>query len=217
MEKFELELLDPLFYNSSLDSGAAGSNTTEPWIGDLALDYSINFALGLKKTKFQYTSHKPNYSEIKNFGFITSIGYPETRIKKTRIYDFATSFISDGYVNAGIVTKSQRAPFRNWIKRQGLEPGNKFYFYTFYNNDNIKLPNSFTIRLGNMKSCLCSCHKIPVLENDKLWMNLYTTNLINEIEPNSFDKSFIYYFSDRYIIKTEETPEHWKSILKEYW
>lgn len=199
MEKFEVELLDPLFYNSSLDSGAAGSTITFPWLGDLALDYAINFSLNLNNSTFKYNSHKPDYSEIKNFGFVASVGYSVSNVNKTRVYDFATSFISDGYIDSKTMEKVKRAPFRNWIKRQGISPGTKFYFYILKNR-NINFPSKFSIRLGNMKSCIASVKKIETEANDKLWINLYTLNLIREVDTNNIHSSNIEYYSERYII-----------------
>lgn len=216
MDKFEIELLDPLFYNSTLDSGAAGANTTYPWIGDIALDYAINSALGIIKTQFKYKSHKPNYQEIKQFGFIASMGYPETNPKKTRVYDFATSFISDGYVDAKVLTKVGRSPFRNWIKRQGLAPGSKFYFYILYADESIKFPDTFTIRLGNMKSCIAVCKRIQPSSQDSIWVNLFSVNLFNKVNIDSVNKGNIQYFSARYVIKTNTSIDQWKSMLPGY-
>lgn len=218
MEKYEIELLSPLFYNSSPDSGASGASVTYDWIGDLALDYAINFSRGIYKTKFKYNSHKPDYSEIRNFNFITSIAYSNNNVNKTRIYDCATSFLSDGYFPAKIINKSERSPFRNWIKRQGLEPGNKFYFYVLSKNK-MELPDNLTIRLGNMKSCLAICRRCKRTEknkSDKLWINLFTAKIINHIEPEDFGINNITYFSDRYVIKKGVDPDFWRELINGY-
>lgn len=216
MEKYEVELLTPLFYNSSLDSGAAGSNVTFDWIGDLAIDYAINFALDQKKIIFKYTSHKPDYSEIKDFNFISSIAYSKINVKKTRVYDFATSFISDGYLPVKVMEKSGRSPFRNWIKRQGLEPGNKFYFYILA-RDNKKLPEVFTIRLGNMKSCIAVCRHITGNKTDTLWANLFTLNIVSSrFNIDDIGINNVTYISDRYVIKKDMDVQLWSKLFDNY-
>lgn len=215
MEKYEIELLSPLFYNSSLDSGAAGSNVTYGWVGDISIDYSINFALGKRQTKFGYNSHKPDYSEIRDFNFISSVAYSPVNVKKTRIYDFATSFISDGYMPDKIIEKSGRSPFRNWIKRQGIEPGNKFYFYILSRNGE-KLPEIFTIRLGNMKSCIGVCRHVEQKKSDTVWINLFTTNIIKNLNTNDIEMDNITYVSDSYVIKKDVDKYTWKNLLNSY-
>jgi len=220
MEKYEVELLSPLFYNSSLDSGAAGANVTFDWIGDIAIDYAINFSLSNKKIVFKYNSHKPDYNKIKDFDFISSIAYSMNNVKKTRVYDFATSFISDGYIDSKVMEKSNRSPFRNWIKRQGLEPGNKFYFYVL-SKGNKKLPEVFTIRLGNMKICIGVCRRIDQNNNknksDTLWINLFTTNLLsNKLNIDDIGMDNITYVSDRYVIKKNVDSETWRKLFDDY-
>ena len=214
MEKYELEILDPLFYNSSIDSGAAGATVTYEWIGDIALSYSIISSLGYNKDiTFKYNSHTPDYNEIRDFKFITSVAAPENIVKKTRTYDFATSFISDGYNPIFLMEKLNRSPFRNWIKKQGLLPGNKFYFYAAF-KDNFNFPDKFTVRLGNMKSSIASVKKIEKSNNDLIWANLFTLKVLG-IEPN-LDFDDIEYISDEYIIKRWVNPKIWKCMLKEY-
>ena len=199
-----------------MDSGAAGANTTFPWIGDIALDYALNFTYGIHKTEFKYNSHKPNYREITKFGFVSSMAYSESIPQKTRVYDFATSFVSDGYMDAKILTKVARSPFRNWIKRQGLAPGNKFYFYVLYNNENIKFPDIFTIRLGNMKSCIATCKRVQPSFKEYISVNLFSINLFKKIDIKSIDNGNIQYFSDRYIVKVDIPIDLWKSMLPGY-
>lgn len=214
MEKYELEILDPLFYNSSMDSGAAGATVTYEWIGDIALSYSIISSLGLNKNiTFKYNSHKPDYTEIRDFKFISSVAAPENMVKKTRTYDFATSFISDGYNQIFLMDKLNRSPFRNWIKKQGLLPGNKFYFYIVFKN-NFSLPDRFTIRLGNMKSSIASVKKIEKGNNDLIWINLFTLNVLGIKSNLDFDD--IEYASDEYVIKKWVEPKIWKCMLKDY-
>ena len=212
MYKYEIELLDTLFYNGSMDSGAAGATVTYEWIGDIALSYSIVNSLGLNKnTTFKYNSHTPDYSEITDFKFITSIAISENIVQKTQLYDFAASFISDGYYPASIFDKINRSPFRNWIKRQGLLPGNKFFFY-LVTIDNLVLPDKFTVRLGNMKSTIAAVKRIEESNKDLIWINLFTLKLLNiESNLNPEDIDFI---SDEYIIQKWVDPKKWEAMIK---
>lgn len=182
IEKYEIQLLDPLFYNSHPDSGAAGSSITSNFIGDIALSYSIVNALSLATPNFAYTSGEPNYKEILGFPIICTVGKPVYTNGEldtfTRVYDFATSFISEGYPQESALEKSGRTSFKQWIKRRGINPGNKFTTFVL-NRKSVKLPDLFTIRVGNMKSTLCLLTKEPIdLGTDTAWINLYTCGIL---------------------------------------
>ncbi|MEM0136729.1 MAG: hypothetical protein QXU18_16120, partial [Thermoplasmatales archaeon] len=96
LETFRVELLDSLYYNSFLDSGAAGATSTVPWIGDLALMYAISKSLGIGKlsSKLGFT---PHYDELAELPFVASMGHSLEVVKMLPVYDFATSFVSEGY------------------------------------------------------------------------------------------------------------------------
>lgn len=178
VKNYEMTLLSPLYYRSRIESGAAGATITSPWIGDIAMIYAINNTLGLKQVKFGYNSHKPDYSEIMDLGFKLSILEPASQIKFTKVFDIATSFISEGYPQGKAIADSARAPMRNWLKRQGLEPGNKFIFSLFVDDEKIKFPENFTVRIGNSKECLGEVREIENNHHREVTMNLYTLSLI---------------------------------------
>lgn len=182
MKAYSLELLSPLYFRSKIDSGAAGSTITNPWIGDIALLYAINNALSLKYLKFGYTSHTSNYEEIRELGTLSSVAMPTGDVSFTRVYDIATSFLSEGYPQGEAIQKSGNAPFRNWMKRQGIQPGNKFTFVTLSKNDNSSLPNRFTIRLGNSRETVAICTAINSGDIKKVTLNAYTLYLLLGIQ-----------------------------------
>ncbi|WP_393971564.1 type I-D CRISPR-associated protein Cas5/Csc1 [Oxyplasma meridianum] len=178
MKAYELNLLSPLYYRSRIESGAAGATTTSPWIGDLAMMYAINSSLGLEHIKFGYTSHKPNYGEIVKLGFLLSVLEPISPCKYTKVFDIATSFISEGYPQGKAIHDSSNAPMRNWMKRQGIEPGNRFSFFSFFSDNFRDLPSKFTVRLGNTRESLALVTEIPKNEMKKeLTLNLYSLSI----------------------------------------
>ncbi|MHB8396488.1 MAG: hypothetical protein ACYDAZ_06525 [Thermoplasmataceae archaeon] len=229
---YDLKLLSPLFYRTRQDSGAAGSNTTDPWIGDLAISYSINYSLGLSRIGFDYTGTKPHYEELLKLPYVTSVAYPTRDVAHTRVYDVATSFISQGYFNSKAFLKTGNAPMRNWLKRQGLLPGNEFKF-AIATRDRWIPPERFTIRLGNMKECLASC--IRSKEQDKeIIINMYTLKLIwskFRIASESFDEALvsgdtssygsdgqlhIEYVLPQYVLIRGVNIDKWLSLLNGY-
>lgn len=178
LETFSLELLDSLYYNSLLDSGASGTALTVPWIGDLALMYAVSKSLGIGNLS-RKLGHTPHYEEVADLPFVTSVGHSMSNVKMLPIYDFSTSFISEGYMNDQAFEDTKNAPFRNWIRKQGIAPGNVFYFSVAY-RDSFSLPDAFTIRLGNMRSCLARVLRLArVPDQYDVWGNLYTASLIS--------------------------------------
>ncbi len=185
MHYYNLKLLSPLFYRTRQDSGAAGANTTDPWVGDIAIAYAINSSLGLTRFAFDYLGNKPHYEELLSLPFLTSIASPVGDVKFTRVYDTATSFISQGYFNYPAFHKTENAPMRNWLKRQGLAPGNVFRFAVATRNGWVP-PDTFTIRLGNMKEGVAYCSKADPPDAD-ITVNLYTLKLLLSVRsPSTF-------------------------------
>jgi CRISPR type I-D-associated protein Csc1 len=227
---YEIRLLSPLFYATRPDSGSAGATTTDPWIGDLALMYAINSSLGLKSLHFKYTENTPFYNEVLDLPYITSVASPSLDVKYTRVYDTATSFISQGYFNKDAFDKSANAPMRNWLKRQGISPGNVFVFGIATNGEWLP-PEEFTVRLGNMKETLASCKRI---KNFSGWItvNLYTimlvlnrlgkdyngSQIVKALSPNDDGgQSLLEYIMPQYILVRSVVPEKWLSYLEGFY
>ncbi len=224
---YKIKLLSPLFFRTRQDSGAAGATTTDPWIGDLAIAYAINSSLGSYRVPFKYNSSKPDYSEVLRFPFMLSVAFPVSDIRYTRVYDTATSFISQGYYNKRAFDKTGNAPMRNWLKRQGIAPGNEFIFAMAVSED-WDPPLEFTIRLGNMKETLASCHMIDKIDGG-LTINLFTMILflnskgrnykIDEVAKNLSSsgedfQSMMEYVMPQYILLRNASPDKWLSYLE---
>jgi len=230
---YEIKLLSPLFYGTKPDSGAAGANTTGSWIGDLAVSYAINASLGiLKSLHFDYTGRgEPNYKELFDLPFITSVAMPLEDPSFTQVYDTATSFISQGYFNFRAFQKTGNAPMRNWLKKQGLSPGNRFSL-SIATKGGWEPPEKFTVRLGNMKETLAQLTRINRLSNE-ITINLYTlwlllnkrqgdsspniSKIIEKLSPFRDEyQSAIEYVMPQYILFRKVKSESWLSLLEEY-
>lgn len=172
MYPYKMTLLSPLFFRSKQDSGAAGATVTEPWVGDLALGFAINKALGLVHLPFKYTSNTPEYEELLNLCFITSVAMPKGDPKRTRLYDLSTSFMSEGFPRMKYIEDSARASMKTWLKRQGIEPGT-VYTFSMATRDGWVPPEQFTIRLGNMQETLALCQRVNEVP-ETLTVNLFT-------------------------------------------
>ncbi|MEM0134224.1 MAG: hypothetical protein QXU18_03220 [Thermoplasmatales archaeon] len=227
MYYYEAKLLSPLFYRTRPDSGAAGATTTDPWIGDLALAYAINASLGLSNISFKYNSSKPDYNEIIELPFFVSVALPLPGMRFTRVYDTATSFISQGYFNKKAFDKTGNAPMRNWLKRQGIAPGSKFQFAMAV-SDNWYPPQEFTVRLGNMKESLVLLKRVDSTRS-KISINLYTLMLflkhkninynIEELAKDIYSsdaeyQSMMEYVMPQYVILRNVQPEKWLSYIE---
>jgi CRISPR type I-D-associated protein Csc1 len=227
LETFRLELLDPLYYNSMVDSGAAGAVVTAQWIGDIALMYAINASIGLvnferlRHDKPSGSPHKPSYpEELSVLPLVTSVARPVTKVRMLPVYDFATSFISEGYFQYEAFERTKNAPFRNWIRKQGLSPGSIFEFKVAYKRK-IHLPDFFTVRLGNMRSCLAKVTKIQGDLENEVWGNLYTTRVVHgSLNTITFIKDLppgaIETFSSQYIIVKGISGSKWIEMITPY-
>ena len=225
---YELKLLSPLFYRTSPDSGASGATTTGPWVGDIALDYAINASLGVKRLPSRYSESKPDYTDLLELPFLSTMAVPKGSVNFTRVYDIATNFISQGFFDAKSFNKSANAPERNWLKRQGLAPKNTFTFAIVTEGDWMP-PNEFTVRLGNMKETLASCRKTD--KPERIDANLFTTTMvlnhlhkqqnpqeiIRKLYPGHNDyQSMMEYVMPQYIIMRDVDLNNWLECIERY-
>lgn len=215
MYSYKLTLLSPLFYRSRQDSGAAGATVTDPYIGDLALGFAINKALGLTHIPFKYTSNAPEYEDLLSLTFITSVATPVDDLKRTRIYDCATSFMSEGFPRVKLIKESGRTSMKTWIKRQGMEPGN-IYTFAMATRDGWSPPEQFTIRLGNMQETLALCQRMKEKSNT-LTANLFTLKFLfghEALKGLSYD--LLERPSQQYILIHGVDSEKWLHLVTPY-
>ncbi len=215
MYTYKLTLLSPLFYRSRQDSGAAGATVTDTWIGDLAICFAINKALGITHIPFKYTSNKPEYEDILDIPLITSIAIPNEEPKRTRLYDVATNFMSEGYPNMPAIENSARTSMKNWLKRQGIEPGTEYTFVMAV-RDNYVPPEKFTIRLGNMQETLAVCEKQPG-NNKSLTANLFTLkHVFGHESVKGLEYEMLERPAQQYVLAHGVDATKWLSLVSPY-
>ena len=221
LETFKLTLLDSLYYNSVLDSGAAGAVVSVHWVGDIAITYAICRSLSIGNLSSKITS-TPHYEELLDSLFIASVAHSIDTVKMLPIYDFSTSFMSEGYYDYVAFNATRNSPFRNWIRKQGIAAGNVFYFSIAYRN-HFSLPDSFSIRLGNMRSCIARVDKIKgdVLSDYDIWGNAYTADLIRKrwntgSDPISSPTSQREMLSSYYVVVKGLDQQAWGKLVSPF-
>ena len=119
---------------------------------------------------------------------------------------------------------------RNWLKRQGIAPGNIFSF-AMATAGGWSPPHEFTVRLGNMKETLASCTRIDTI-GGSISVNLYTlllvlshknknytsAELIKGLSSTSEDyQSTVEYVMPQYIILRNVVLEKWLSYIEGFY
>ncbi|AEH06113.1 type I-D CRISPR-associated protein Cas5/Csc1 [Methanothermococcus okinawensis] len=145
LKHYKITLLSPLFSYNRTEGGVA---STEPFIGDIALDYALNFNLAMKREYTYQMKDKPNYEEIKEFGFFWTIGRP-ILVEKTPIYARKTSEISDYMVRKNIIEKMGKGLFKNYFHIQGIKGGSIFEASLWINDKSINLPKKIHTKNRN--------------------------------------------------------------------
>lgn len=217
MYTYKLTLLSPLFYRSRQDSGAGGATVTDTWIGDLAICFAINRALGIAHIPFKYTSNKPEYENVLSIPIITSVAVPvpDLELKRTRLYDVATNFMSEGYPNMKAIKESARTSMKNWLKRQGIEPGTEYTFVVALRDDYI-LPKQFTIRLGNMQETLALCQRLPG-NMKSLTANLFTLkHVFGHDSLNGLEYVMLERPNQQYVLAHGVDASKWLTLVAPY-
>ncbi|WP_421077882.1 type I-D CRISPR-associated protein Cas5/Csc1 [Methanothermococcus sp. Ax23] len=176
LKHYKITLLSPLFSYNKTEGGVA---STEPFIGDIALDYALNFNLAKKREYTYQVKNKPNYEEIKEFGFFWTVGRP-IDVEKTRIYAKKTSEISDYMVRKNIIEQMGKGLFKNYFHIQGIKEGSTFEASLWMDDKSINLPERFTLRVGTGRECLLLLEEKDTNDNNnsELWLNLYTIKKI---------------------------------------
>ena len=215
MYPYKMTLLSPLFFRSKQDSGAAGATVTELWVGDLALGFAINKALGLVHLPFKYTSNTPEYEELLNLCFITSVAMPKGDPKRTRLYDLSTSFMSEGFPRMKYIEDSARASMKTWLKRQGIEPGT-VYTFSMATRDGWVPPEQFTIRLGNMQETLALCQRLPC-NVKSLTANLFTLkHVFGHESAKGLEYEMLERPAQQYVLAHGVDATKWLSLVSPY-
>ncbi len=207
IKHYKITLLSPLFYYNKTEGGVA---TTEPFIGDISLDYALNFVLA-KNPKYTYQiKNKPNYEEIKEFGYIWSVGRP-IEYERTLIFTRKTSEIADYMVRTDVIEEMGKSLFKNYFHIQGIKEGSIFEASLILFDD-ISLSERFTLRVGIGRECLLLFEEIDKPTKD-IWINLYTVKKIFNKDLNLRENQLIKFMLTHYIIGTGFTPKDLENIF----
>ncbi|MGI6322255.1 MAG: type I-D CRISPR-associated protein Cas5/Csc1 [Bacteroidales bacterium] len=168
----KLTLLNHLFYYTEVSGGSTSASATSSFIGDLALTYAFNRCLNENQTMYNFRL-KPEYGEIKNFGFYCTVAKPiEANVGKTENYIRNTLFNVDGFLDVDRVEKSGKSPFKNFRQVQGVKLGTEF-IALFISKENTELPS--TIRVGTGKETLVKVEEIDsAISDNDYWLNAFT-------------------------------------------
>lgn len=168
----KLTLLNHLFYYTEVSGGSTSASVTGSFIGDLALTYAFNRCLNENQTMYNFRL-KPEYAEIKNFGFYCTVAKPIAKnVEKTENYVRNTLFNVDGFIDVDRITKSGKSPFKNFRQVQGIKLGTEF-IALFISKEDIKLPS--TIRIGTGKETLVKVKEIDsIISDNDYWLNAFT-------------------------------------------
>jgi CRISPR type I-D-associated protein Csc1 len=159
-------LLSPLNYRTRPDSGAGGASVTGDFLGDIALNYAIEYAQRGGGSLWEgRIKTEPNYEhDMSIFEHRCTVGVPLDPVEMMPIEYQATSFVSEGYPSPRIYQYKKKAgkievknqsgssSLKGWMQRQALAPFNRFGLVIF--SHSAGLPSSFTIRMGNGRETL---------------------------------------------------------------
>ena len=213
LRHYKITLLSPLFCYNKTEGGVA---STEPFIGDIALDYALNFVLAKKREYTYQIKDKPNYEEIKEFGFVWTIGRP-IYYEKTPIFINTSSFICDGvygfrtYVRLKGPQKGNQPLYKDYRLVQGIKEGSVFEasLLTF---EDIKLPKTFTLRIGVGRECLLLFEEKKE-KPEEIWLNLYTIKKIFGKDVKLRESQMLRFVLSHYIIGTGFKVEDLEKIF----
>jgi CRISPR-associated protein Csc1 len=180
IKPIKLTLLNHLFYYTEVSGGSTSASITGSFIGDLALTYAFNKCLNENEIMYDFRN-KPEYSEIKDFGFYCTIAKPiKTNVSKTENYIRNTLFNADGFIDVERINKSGKSPFKNYRQVQGI-PLRTEFIALFLSKDKIELPD--TIRIGTGKETLVKVEGIDSTSKEDFWLNAYTLKTVfNNLE-----------------------------------
>lgn len=176
VKAIKLTLLNHLFYYTEVSGGSTSASVTGSFIGDLALTYAFNRCLNESQNAYEFRN-KPEYSEIKDFGFYCTVAKPiKTNVGKTENYIRNTLFNVDGFIDVDRIVKSGKSPFKNFRQVQGVKLGTEF-IALFLSKEQTELPA--TIRIGTGKETLVKVEEIdPKIAANDYWLNAYTLKVV---------------------------------------
>lgn len=177
-----LTLLNHLFYYTEVSGGSTSASVTGDFIGDLALTYAFKKALRSDNNYYRFLQ-KPEYEEMKEFGFYCSVARPLTRSHKTEAYIQSTAFNTDGIlamtpgVSGSQYQKAGKSPYKTFRQAQGIRLGSSFQAL-FLSRERIDLPP--VIRVGRALESLVAVEEIILNKKaeDEFWLNAFSLKAV---------------------------------------
>lgn len=212
-----LRLLNHLFYFTEVSGGKTSATVTGNFMGDLALTYAFEKALKASDGYYRHLE-KPEYDEIRDFGFYCTVARPLQRSNKTEAYIQNTLFDVDGFVDVKAIEKSGKSPFKNFRQVQGLRIGTSFQAL-FLSEKKMQLPP--VIRVGRALETLVLVEEMALPPAaDEFWLNAFSlktifTNLdaATELMVKSQKVNFSFILENYNLIK-QFSMEEVKTIFK---
>lgn len=182
-----LELASPFFYYTQ--SSVRGA-ITGAFVGDLALSYALNEALGGPNLSRPF-SNQPHYEDLAQLPYAFSVARPAGEVNLTSIYTRNTLFL-DGGPRQDVLEMAGKHLFKNLWRVRGIRPGTMFSCL-FICKDDFSLPAFCTVRVGTgCEALLILRHQSQEANADQeIWLNLYSlTHVYRNVDKlNSFGGS----------------------------
>lgn len=172
----KLTLLNHLFYYTEVSGGSTSATVTGDFIGDLALTYAFNKALNHNTNYYRYLK-RPQYTEIRDFGFYCTVARPMHKTRRTEAYIQNTLFNTDGFVDIKAIEKSGKSPFKNFRQVQGIHLGTRFQTLLL-SNKKLDLPP--VIRVGRALETMVLVEEITLdqKKENEFWLNAFSLKTV---------------------------------------
>lgn len=215
----EIRLMSPLQY---LSDQSAGGMRTAPFIGDIALTYSMAHSMGMidypPSDRF-----KPHYEEIKDFPFLFTVAVPQSLVKYgewTAEYmkqmtrntmhgiDYNGTNMYPGYrVGSNM--------YKNFYFVQMMKPDMNFTFNAALIIKGEKFSNlPSALRVGNSKTGIISLSYRNFVSESMYYINRYTVENIFQKKLPNWDFEVAYHPVHQYHILGPVSENRVISIFK---
>lgn len=215
----EFRLIAPLQYYSTQ---SAGGMRTAPFIGDIALTYSMAHSMGIMNYP-PADRFKPNYNEIKDLPFLFTVAVPESLLKYgewTAEYmkqmtrntmlgiDYNGTNMYPGYrVGSNM--------YKNFYFVQMMKPSSDYIFKAgliLKDDDFSQFPSA--LRVGNSKTGILSLSYRESSPDPNYYINRYTVENIYGKKIPRMDFETVYHPVHQYQILGPATEENVLSIFR---
>lgn len=215
----EIRLIAPLQY---LSNQSKGGMRTAPFIGDIALTYSMAHSMGMidypPANRFQ-----PHYEEIVDLPFLFTVAVPDSLLKYG---DWSAEYMKQMTRNTmlGIDYNGTNmypgyrvgsSMYKNFYFVQMMKPSNDFTFIAalILKDDNFtSLPSA--LRVGNAKTGILSLSYRESLQGFDYYINRYTVENIFGKKLPEWDFETVYHPVHQYQILGPVSADNVLSLFK---